>query len=571
MAKEKTRKYYLPIILGFAFLVFCNSLLNDFVWDDEEQIVNNLVIRDWSNLKLAFTSSTFYAGGAGLSGGFYRPLVTLSYFFNYRLWQLEPFGYHLFQICFHLANAALLFCLLKKILSPEDGSREISKTRSRDIAFSKKYSHEIAGLSALLFAIHPANTESVAYIACIGEVLYVFFCLLAFNLFLRKLGAQNCRGQTSTAIEAVEVRSLQGYKQYLDLIFIFGLIFLALLAKESAVVILPLLFLYAWLFLKPEKQIYIKLGLGVLIILACYSFLRFGLAKISLNQGHYAPIGRASLAQRLLTIPYKIFLDLKTIFFPKDLAVSQHFVITNPTDIRFWGPLIVILVLAGLTIFYLWKKKSKTLVFFLSWFAFSLAPTLNLLPNDMSFAERWLYFPLIGLCVSFALVLWPLAANLSQKWRSIIYAILGLMVIVLSIRTIKRNTDWKNGLTLYGHDIQYSKNSYELENNYGVELFRNGQIEQAKAHFEKSIELVPDWPFPHNNLGATEESFGNLEKAEQEYKKAIEYSDYYLAYENLARLLIKMEKFEEAEAFIKKSLLKLPQNTNLQQMLLLIQ
>ena len=173
--------------------------------------------------------------------------------------------------------------------------------------------------------------------------------------------------------------------------------------------------------------------------------------------------------------------------------------------------------------------------------------------------------------VSFVIVLWPLVAKLSSRWRSIIYAILGLVIIALSIRAIKRNADWKNGLTLYGHDIQYSKNSYELENNYGVELFRNGQIDQAKAHFEKSIELVPDWPFPHNNLGATEENFGNLEKAEQEYKKAIECSDYYLAYENLARLFIKMEKLEEAEVFIKKSLLKLPQNINLQQMLLLVQ
>ncbi len=545
MVKGKIRKYYLSIILALAFLVFCNSLLNDFVWDDEEQIVNNLVIRDWSNLKLAFTSSTFYAGGAGLSGGFYRPLVTLSYFLNYSLWRLEPFGYHLFQICFHLANTALLFCLLKKILKPEDGSRKTTA--------SEKYNWEIAGLSALLFAIHPANVESVAYIACIGEVLYTFFCLLPFNIFLKKFD-----------IKKKQIKNK-------NLALAFGLIFLALLAKESAIVILPLLFLYVWLFLKPKKQTYIKLGLGALMVITLYSGLRFGLAKISLNQKHYAPIGRAPLIQRLLTIPYKIFLDLKTIFLPKNLAISQHFVISNPADIRFCGPLIIIFVLAGLVIFYLWKKKSKTLIFFLAWFAVSLAPTLNLLPNDMSFAERWLYFPLIGICVSFVIVLWPLVAKLSSRWRSIIYAILGLVIIALSIRAIKRNADWKNGLTLYGHDIQYSKNSYELENNYGVELFRNGQIDQAKAHFEKSIELVPDWPFPHNNLGATEESFGNLEKAEQEYKKAIEHSDYYLAYENLARLLIKMEKYEEAEAFIKKSLLKLPQNINLQQMLLLIQ
>ncbi len=69
-AKDKI-SIYLAIIAVIGFLVYVNSLPNGFVWDDEEQIVNNLVIRDWKNLPLLFESSTFYAGGAGLSGGFY--------------------------------------------------------------------------------------------------------------------------------------------------------------------------------------------------------------------------------------------------------------------------------------------------------------------------------------------------------------------------------------------------------------------------------------------------------------------------------------------------------------------
>ncbi len=159
---------YLALIISVGFLVYVNSLPNGFLWDDEEQIVNNLVIRSWSNLPLIFTSSTFYAGGAGLSGGFYRPLVTLSYLLNYHIWGLNPFGFRLFQIVFHLSNSVLLFFILRKIL----------------LAQGINLADEISFFAALLFTVHPANIESVVYLASIGEVLYVFFGLLAIWVFL---------------------------------------------------------------------------------------------------------------------------------------------------------------------------------------------------------------------------------------------------------------------------------------------------------------------------------------------------------------------------------------------------
>lgn len=89
---EKIDKFFLSnkvvaaVLAAACFFVYANALTNEFVWDDEEQIVNNTVICDWDNFPLIFTFSTLYAGGAGLSGGFCRPLVTLSYFWNYMHW-----------------------------------------------------------------------------------------------------------------------------------------------------------------------------------------------------------------------------------------------------------------------------------------------------------------------------------------------------------------------------------------------------------------------------------------------------------------------------------------------------
>src|SRR3989338_1536459 len=134
------------------FVLYANSIPNKFVWDDEDQIVNNQVMRDYRNLPEILTSSTFYAGGAGLSGGFYRPAVSVSYVLNYQLWGLKPWAFRIFQILFHILNALLIFFIIRKIFSDNGASDGVGA----------------AFLTALLFAVHPANVESVAYIASVG-------------------------------------------------------------------------------------------------------------------------------------------------------------------------------------------------------------------------------------------------------------------------------------------------------------------------------------------------------------------------------------------------------------------
>jgi len=124
--------------------------------------------------------------------------------------------------------------------------------------------------------------------------------------------------------------------------------------------------------------------------------------------------------------------------------------------------------------------------------------------------------------------------------------------------------DWKDGLTLYSADAKINTNSFDLENNLGVELFRRGGLEEAKPHFEKSLQLQPKWHFSLNNMGAIYQRQGNTEKAKEYYRKVLETSDYYLAYENLSAILTFNEDDpEKAREFTEKSLQKLPNNPNL--------
>ena len=141
-----------------------------------------------------------------------------------------------------------------------------------------------------------------------------------------------------------------------------------------------------------------------------------------------------------------------------------------------------------------------------------------------------------------------------------------LIVTIFSFRVIIRNKDWKDGLTLYAHDIQYAKNSFDLENNYGVELFRIEEFEKAKLHFQKSISLQPEWMYSHNNLGAVYHRQGEIEKAKEEYIKSLELGNYYFAYENLATILLK-EDNKKALEFLEEGLLMFPRSINLKKFL----
>lgn len=474
------------IITGLG--VFLNSFFNGFVWDDEVQIVNNPAIRSLSNISQIFNSGTFDTGGAGLAKGFYRPMVTLYYTLVYAFFGQNAFGYHLIQTIIHIINGILIFRLLKK--------------------FTKD---QWAGWASLIWIVHSGISKTVVYAASVGDVLYTLFGLLAFinPLFLLP----------------------------------------ALLSKESAIILIPLLLIFSK-----------KNTLKIIISTFLYGILRL-ITNTNIPKLDLAPITQVGFYERFLTLPSILGNYLRLIFWPMRLTISQHWVIYSPYDIQFWGWLIPIFIFFSLILWILLKMKNKQAWIMFVWFLMGIILVSNLLvPLDGSLDETWLYFPLIGLVGLVAIIL----DYFNKKFAVIL---LGLIVLLLSVRTFIRNFEWRDGLTLYGQAIKNSPPSYELENNYGVELFRNKQVLEAKPHFEKSIQLQPRWWFAYNNLGVVYQRQGDIAKAEDLYRKSIERADYYLAYENLAVILFNKENPEETKKFTQAALLKFPQNAILNEIL----
>jgi len=265
-------------------------------------------------------------------------------------------------------------------------------------------------------------------------------------------------------------------------------------------------------------------------------------------------------------MPKIITFYLTTFIFPVYLSISQHWVVKSFTFTGFYKPLIISLItFLAPTIYqyHLYRSKnplSKVFLFFYCWFIFGLGLHLQIFSLDMTVADRWFYVAEVGLLGMAGVLLLDLKPIIS-KFSIFLFILAAIIIAALSIRTISRSLDWRNGLTLYSKDERITPNSFDLENNLGVELYRAGRAQEAKIHFEKSVEVAPFWWTNWNNLGAIYEQEKDIKKAKEAYLTAIKNGQYYLSYENVAKITFFGENNpKEAKKFTEDSLKILPQN-----------
>ncbi|KKQ19020.1 MAG: Tetratricopeptide repeat family protein, partial [Parcubacteria group bacterium GW2011_GWC1_36_9] len=246
--------------------------------------------------------------------------------------------------------------------------------------------------------------------------------------------------------------------------------------------------------------------------------------------------------------PQIAFFYLKTFFWPASLAIDRQEIIREVSFYNFYLPLIFVLLflsVTGTALFLIYKRNGnnfKICLFFLLWFGLGMGLHLQIFPLDMALAERWFYFPIAGL-LGLVLISGSQFNLFNQK--KLLYFFVILIIFALSIRTFIRTFDWRNGLTLFSHDIKLSGKSF-------------------------STKLAPYWWTNWNNLGVIYERQKDFERAGKSYQKAIDNGKYYLAYENLAGLFLNHKKSpKEAKEFIEKSLIDLPNNWKLHYILAL--
>lgn len=558
--KHLSTKTAILIFILFGFLLYANSLFNSFVWDDFDQVVNNQLVHSITNIPQFFMGSTFYGINKQLVGAYYKPLMPTAFTIIYSLFGSTSFPFHLFQVSLHIINTILVYLVLTRLLNKEEAKNpnweknweNLSKKQKKKYAQMhppEKKANLLSFLLALIFLIHPINTETVVYIATLQDTLFFFFGILTFYLLLKK---------------GIKTSSM---------VFLTGiLLLLSLLSKETGIAFILLLLVYVWQWNKQKFASYLVTNIAVLAI---YFFLRFVIAHIGYNAVPIVPIANQTLFERLLNIPEIIWYYLKTFFFPQNLFIDQIWIVQQPNISQFFLPLLLDTCFFSILIFFASilhkkdKQSAKLFLFFLIWFIIGLGLHSQILSLDMTVADRWFYFPILGLLgmigVSTKFLIDKYPQITKQKSLLSFFTIISILIIIgLSLRTFTRNFNFKDNLTLYEHDTRYPPKSYMLENDLGDELFHAGQIDQAKTHFETSIALKR-YPGNLNNLAmyyVQKKDFPQADKLFSEalslYQTIPDHKDYYYTIINYSAFLLQTAQYPKAADLSQQGLTAFP-------------
>ena len=510
------RVILLIVIVGFA--TYFNSLFNPFIIDDIAQIVENPYIvnpyiADQHNISVFFNSSI----GVPLQTGksfqhfYFKPLLYTIYFLLHAFFKLTPFFFHILQLTLHIFNAVLVFFIFEKFIK-----------------------HRLISLFlSLVFLVHPLNSEAVIYIANLQDILFMFFGLLAFYQLI-KLG------------ENTKVTNKK-------LFFLSVTISLALLSKESAMLFIFLLFVYSCVF---DKKNIKYVSVAVISSGLFYGYLRSRASSHILWYILPSLIQRSPLLVRILSIPKIIFYYVSKFFVPTNFAILQDWVVKDINFSNFVLPLLVELtviasvVLLGVHVFKRFADFSKTYLFFVFWFVLGMSLHIQVFPLDQTVADRWFYFPMVGLLGIIGVLLRVVSVgSMTKIINNKSLSLLGygsiFLILSLSTLTVIRNSQWKSATRLFIHDIAFAEDSSKLNNMLGGDYLQNGDLDKAKYRFEKSLVLDPDFGNSINSMGLIYELKKDTINAKSFYARNIALNDGLpknLSYQGLSRVALLYER-----------------------------
>ncbi|MCI4626305.1 MAG: tetratricopeptide repeat protein [Candidatus Magnetoovum sp. WYHC-5] len=456
MYRLTPRLGFIAFLIAISITIYWKTLGYDFInYDDTNYVVLNDKLKaglSLEGIKWAFTTNEMSN---------WHPLTWLSLMLDYELYGLNAGGFHLTSLLLHVLSTILLFLSLNRATSNLWQS----------------------ALCACLFAIHPINVESVAWIAERKGTLSTFFW--SISLYIYMLYAKK--------------------PDVLKYVLLLISVMLGLMSKQMLVT-LPFLFMLLdyWPLKRFSLPKVIIEKIPLFILTAVFSIIAYYAQN---KGGSLLSVENLPLLNRLLNAISYYSNYLLKIFYPDGLSI--FYTMKPPIDLFTTVAFLSLLVLITLLSIKYASKMPYLLVGWL-WYVGTLVPTIQLVQVGMhSMADRYLYIPAIGIFIA---VSWSLS-------RLRIVAI--VLILVLSLLSIKQVSHWKNTLHIFKHSIDVDRNNYLAYTKLGELLASNNNYEKAIQLFDATIELKPNYPYAYYNKGLTLHKLGKFEEAIKEYKKAL--------------------------------------------------
>jgi protein O-mannosyl-transferase len=483
------------IIVVLAFLAYLPSLSGDFIWDDKNlYLTENPIIKSPDGLyRFSCTTEPW---------DFY-PVSNTSLWIEWRLWEMTSTGYHITNLIFHIAEALLIWIILRKLSIPG------------------------GFLAAIIFALHPVNVESVAWISQRKDMLAVLFFLLSILWYLKAL-------MSTASVGMAPVRSQRGpwerektfssfilHPSSFHLWYWLSIIafVLAMLSKGS-VAILPVLLLGIVWWLRPLTRQDLLRMVPFFTVAAALTVVNVWFQR----HGSEVIIRSADFTQRLLGAGGVVWFYLYKAILPLNLLFvypQWHIESGNPV---WWLPLSAVLIVTAILWVYR-KTWSRPILITWLFFCAALAPAMGF--TDVFFmryslvADHYQHVALIPVIALLAagFSLWCRKAQGAACRTANMLA--AAAVAILASLTCQQSAQYSDEITLYTATLEKNPNSWMTHNNLGIALSQLGQEEKALAEFEESLKLNPDFPQVHVNLGAALIHTDRRQEALEHFRQAL--------------------------------------------------
>jgi protein O-mannosyl-transferase len=514
------------LIVVVTALVYWPSLRGGFLLDDDILLTNNRLIQSPHGLIGFWLSS---------DAPDYWPMTSTMLWLEWRLWKLNPIGYRLTNLLLHIVECYLIWVILRKLSIPG------------------------ALAAALLFAVHPVNVESVAWIAQRKNMLAMLFFLLSILFYL------NCRNRRAAGPgtpfdkTALAGRPIREWIWYFASIVAFVL---AMLSKASiAILPLVLLLIVWWQDRRIERP--------TLFELAPFVFIAVALVAVNVwfqTHGASHPIRNANLAERLTGAGAAAWFYLSKALLPIDLIYVYPQWNIDLHLIRWWLP--SIMALAGTATIWRCRNTRFGRPIWMAWlfFCVALLPVMGF--TDVGFmkhslvADHYQHVALIGVAA--------ITAAAWDNWRTsgpngkqasivVLFAVLG----GFGYLAFQQSKLYADTVGLYQATLRRNPDSVLMHINLGRALAESGQTEKAITQYRTALQLDPDQPEVHNNVANVLLSKGRLQDAIQHYSTALALDpDFALARVNLIDAYIKAGNLPRAMAECRAALNVDPHSTD---------
>ena len=502
------------VVLAFILVIAVVAVYYPVHWqpfanyDDPDYVSDNVHVRaglTWTTLRWALTAR---------DAANWHPVTWMSHALDTQLFGVTPAGPHDVNVLLHIVNALLLFWVLRRATGCVGRSWMV----------------------AALFALHPINVESVAWIGERKNLLSMFFFLLALEAYRWYDSAPQASG-----MDAHKTRN----RRYLLVAFLFAL---GLMSKPQVITFPFVLLLWDYW---PLGRIALRAPFAVrsspgtlasflwrmakseerraksewrLLLLEKLPLLGLCLISAALTFNAQAAGGATSnypLGLRLENAIISYVRYLGKAFWPSHLALFYPYPLKPYPLAEVAGAAVLLVAITAVVVV---ERRRRYLIVGWLWFLGTLVPMIGIVQvGTQAMADRYAYLPFVGL---FLMICW-LAADLAAQAHVPRLLVRGAGIAVLAALAVVSHRQvgfWNDHITLWTHALNVTHDNWIAENNLGTALLKSARVEEAIPHFRAAVALYPTDPNSNLNIGTYEQMHGNLPAAIQRYKAAASYA-----------------------------------------------